>query len=496
MRERVAFVHAQGAHVEPEALKIQPAGLLGPSADAVRQDRFTVPVEELPVELASLLRGYHALHLRWTSPQQYSTLEPFSSRQSPGLHVLATPAADRSHHLRKLCEFLQVLGPLDCMIPEAFTSAGTLQPGVAESFSFYQAVEDLSSLVASGTKDICSEADPICQSRLRSLYIVATLDFSFDSADQAVTISALWPLWERALTVPRSEKRRTEVGIFTKGDPPNISPFEVGLGGLLTVLGEQDKPSPALFAFPSRNRLSDASFSSEFLSPTGLHPTLLLRLSTSKPPLQDSDCVPYAFLTLPKTVFADRYQLEDKLFLASKNLSAARYTTLPVDLEAPEYTTKTWGSSVLLELAPPADGEDHPWTVQVPLHLRYLRPAASAYAQVEVPFPAVFWACDETSEADFSTNPFDRLHLGYDGLFSRKTSFWHAEPKPVNGSRLMSSVSVPVLEEEAATWIRLGTTTVVGLGFAWVVWKLLSAYMAPSMADRGERDGRRRKKET
>ncbi|KAM4055285.1 PIG-X / PBN1 domain-containing protein [Hirsutella rhossiliensis] len=495
MRERVTFVHPQDTDVDPEALDVQPAGLVGPSTDSVRQDRLTFNLDELPLELANLLRGHDAVHLRWTSPRKYDTLEPFSSRQSPGLHVLYTPTAPGANNCSKLCEFLQKIGPVDCMAPEAFTAADTRQHGLPGSMFFYQELEDLSTFIASGLQDICPELDPICLSRLRSLITAASLDLSFDSADQALKIAAFWPLRVHSLTVPGSSMRRTEVGIFTKGSPPNLGPHEVGLGGVLSVLGEQTAPSPVLFAASSRHRLSDMSFSSEFLMPAGLHPTLQLKLSTNKPPVQDSECAPYAYLTLPRKIFADRYQFEDRLFLASKNLTASRYTTLPVDLEAPEYTTKTWGSNVLVELAPPLPSKKQAWTVQLPLHIRYLKPTVSGYAQVEVPYPAVFWACESGSEGDFSTNPFDRRHLGYDELFSSETTFWHAAPKPEVGNRIMSSISVPVLKEEGAAWVRLGTTAVVGLGCAWVIWKLLAAWIGSTQqGGKDEREKSRQKK--
>jgi hypothetical protein len=130
---------------------------------------------------------------------------------------------------------------------------------------------------------------------------------------------------------------------------------ELSLGGFLTVVGEDTKASPTLFSFPARHHPLPASstFSSHFLTPSGLHPTLKLSVSTSAPPLGDRACKMHAYLVLPKEVFADKYQLSDPLFLASKNLSALHYISNPVDLEAPAYTVPLWGSSVLLELSPP-----------------------------------------------------------------------------------------------------------------------------------------------
>lgn len=256
----------------------------------------------------------------------------------------------------------------------------------------------------------------------------------------------------------------------------------------MTTLGEKKQPSPALFAFPARHKLSDSYFSTAFLTPTGLHPTLQLSLSGSQPPKEDAECKPYAYLTLPKTIFADRFQLDGELFMASKNLTALRATSLPVDLEAPAYTTGAWGSSILLELAPPTSAANQAWTAEVPLHLRYLKPSETGLKSIEIPYPAVFWACSAEQGPEFSQNPFDRAHVGYDTLFESDTVFWHVEPRPEQGDRLVNTISVPVLNEHGSALIGVGTSMVVALGFGWVLWKLYSAvaqngYQATSKAD-------------
>ncbi|KAM4065835.1 PIG-X/PBN1 domain-containing protein [Hirsutella rhossiliensis] len=494
MRETVTFVYPPDGAVDPKAFHVQPAGLLGPAADVVRQDRLTVGLDQLPPDIASLLQGYHALHLTWTSPHAYDTLEPFSSRQSPGLRVFLTPSAKRAHDPVKLCEMLQIMGPLDCMTTEAWTAAHTTERGVWGPLSFYQQLEHLSASVESATRDLCPDTDSICQSRLRTLYTAASLDLSYSSTDRALWISAFWPLREHSITVLVLPGRQTEVGIFTKDSAPNLGPYGVGLHGILNVLEDQKEPSPALFIFRSRHKLYNASFASEFLRPIGVHPTLQFKLSTNKPPVQDAECAPYAYLTLPKTMFANRYHFEDKIFLASKNLSASRYTTLPVELEAPEYNIKTWGSNVLLQLAPPISSDEQIWTAQVPLHLRYLKPRASGYTQVEVPYPVVFWACQPGGDEDPASNPFDRRHLGYDELFSPGTIFWHVSPKPEVGNRVMSSITVPVLREDSAAWVRLGTTAAMVLGCAWVIWNLLVALTAPAQQDPKRKEARHRVK--
>lgn len=145
--------------------------------------------------------------------------------------------------------------------------------------------------------------------------------------------------------------------------------------------------------------------------------------------------------------------------------------------------TKRWGSAALLELAVPEEGSvsGGDWDVSVPLHLRYLEPrnataegggSAPGQRSVDVGWPAVFWACEAEEGLKMSVNPFDRVNLGYDGLFGPKTMFYHIPP--VEGVRmLVEEVQVPVMDLEKARLVEMGTAVVVALGFAWVCWKLI-----------------------
>lgn len=350
-------------------------------------------------------------------------------------------------------------------------------------------------------------------------------------------MTALWPYQRQPVHATSRPQLRTEVGILSDDRPRTLEPHEVGMSGLLTVLGQDSKPSPTMFTFAARHRAAESAFSARFLSPTGLHPTLQLRLTSNLPPPSsppDATCTLHAYLTLPRGVFADKYQLADPLFLASKNLSALRHTTQPVDLEAPAYALDLWGSAILLDLAPPRpakrqgqddgeeeeeggggeQGEQEPeeWTAEIPLHLRYQTPASGGYARLDVPYPAVFWACapdDEHDPAPAGANhgPFDRVQLGYDSLFGPRTVFWHVEPRPAltNGKLwsssssssglLINSVRVPVLDLDRAQWVGAGTAAAVLAGFAWVVWKLVGVYLREGYGARSEGKESKEKKE-
>lgn len=185
----------------------------------------------------------------------------------------------------------------------------------------------------------------------------------------------------------------------------------------------------------------------------------------------------------------DQYQLSSPNYLASKNLRALRSLSGETDLEAPDWAISSWGSALLLELAPPLSAKDsqtkEPWHAEIPLHLRYLRPPEvlqispvpdpdnpSGHRMLSVPWPNVFWACPTDEGTKMNTNPFDRVNLGYDGLFGPRTMFYHLQSVS-HGKPLIEELRAPVMDLAGVKWIEFGTVSVVSLGFLWVLWKLL-----------------------
>lgn len=306
---------------------------------------------------------------------------------------------------------------------------------------YYHPLEDLKALVQYIQQNVCGKSDKECRSRAGRLDYASYVDIDFDTISHALNIVAFWEpqTWDLEVTNTVSN-HRLEVGILSVETP--LQPEELSMAGFLTVVGEDSKPSPTLFAFPSRHHTTDTFFTSSFMEPSGLHPTLQLMLSSNEPPVSDRECSLHTHLTLPRTVFPDKYQLSDPLFLASKNLKALRHVTSPVDLEAPDYAMNIWGSTLLLELAPPESTQS--FTAEIPLHLRYLSPTnnTNGYTSIETPHPIVFWACTADEGSKFSGNPFDRVNLAYDGLFGPQTMFYHVSPVAVPDGRLMNTVIV------------------------------------------------------
>ena len=90
------------------------------------------------------------------------------------------------------------------------------------------------------------------------------------------------------------------------------------------------------------------------------------------------------------------------------------------------------------------------------------------------------------------TNPFDRVNLGYDGLFGPRTMFYHLQPAS-GGRSLLVDIQVPVLDsrDSKMRWVESGTVLMVVLGFLWVCLSLLA--VIPGVL--GRRGARRKKRD-
>jgi hypothetical protein len=198
--------------------------------------------------------------------------------------------------------------------------------------------------------------------------------------------------------------------------------------------------------------------------------------SASKPPAPH--CHLHAYLTLPSTIFIDRYPLSDPLSLTSHRLKALHSLSGAADLEAPDYLTPQWGSAALFEIDTStllaSDGGIGDFDFTIPLHLRYLPPVNGTHGlhTTPIPDPVVFWACPAEEYGKYSSSPFDRVNLGYEGLFGPKTLFYHFSPSASDGE-LVQQLKVPVLDLDHAWYVEWGTVAAVLFGALLVGWPLV-----------------------
>lgn len=510
MRRRSTFIPSPGFDYDPSELNIDGGHLSLAGLKAAREERLTFALNEVPAEISAVLERSHELHLHWVSEQPFNKSGPYLSSLTPGLHVHYTPSTDSNN---QLCLTLKRIysSSLRCnMTTSSFSQPDILSERFASSASlqYYSLLPSLKQFVAWLQRNVCSPSDVICKHNAALLNIASYVDVDYNSISHALTLTAYWskppavlmdPVgewttyehWNMALDA--SPRGRNEVGLLQS--VVASEPSELQMEGILTVVGEDTEPKPVMFSFPSRHHVLEGQqaqaqgYSVTFDQPPGLHPTMRISFSpghnlqqpSNKPP--SSNCVLHTYLTLPSVLFVDAYAFPtsdiDPLFTEAHNIIALRSYSGERDLEAPDYAIQKWGSALLIELATPQPLSSRPseasWDFTIPLHLRYLAPTAGGQQTVQIPWPIVFWACTAEEGTKFTVNPFDRINLGYDGLFGPRTMFYHLEPRPHEGGTLVERINVPVLDTNVISHGMAETLTMVLVlgGFSWVAWKVL-----------------------
>ncbi|KAL6239603.1 protein pbn1 [Aspergillus navahoensis] len=503
MRQRITYIQKPSAPFHPSQTTLTRDAVSVQSLDAAREQRLTFSFNELPSELWQVLRQCHQLHIRWASEKVYEAVSPFSSRISPGLHVFYSPVetgkAKRDGEGREpLCTLLKKVfdDGLRCESPEkSFITPPILSTRFSSTaaYQFHELLPSLENLVTYIQQKFCQTEDDKCHQQAASILAADSVDINYDSISHALTMSGFWSQapreqgWTEIIEKHKDGTDKVEIGLL--GAEQANEPEEIKMGGLLAVVGQDEELKPTLFSFPSRHHPlhEDATYSISFSRPTGLHPTMTISIAPEalkEPPGRpDATCALHAYFTLPTTLFGDKYQLSttDPLFLKSHHLASLRAVAGETDLEAPDWLVSRWGSNWLFELASPSDSDQiaGDWNVTIPLHLRYLPPSESGYRPASIPWPVVFWACTAEDGTKMGMNPFDRVNLGWEGLFGPRTMFYQLHPSPSreNGI-LIEELEVPVLtlKEKGGIFsgqaIELGTVAVISLGFLWVLWKL------------------------
>ncbi|KAF2639048.1 PIG-X-domain-containing protein [Massarina eburnea CBS 473.64] len=517
MKQRITYIVSDPDTFRPELLDVKHASITLKKVQAAKERKVTIGLGELPEQLAKAFEQWHELHIRWASSKPYPSIPPFISRVTPGLHVFFTPHKAKPTN-GQLCDLLHsTFGKeLKC---SSTSEAATKLPILSERFSmsassqYYSYVPTLANLVNYVQEKVCGEKKR-CKEEVGELLEADYLDVDYDAISHAVVLNAFWSTaldgdsWAETISVP-GKGQSVEVGVLMHETRPD--PEDIGFGGFLTVLGQDKAPKPTRFQTPTRHyplsststatsdaETSSLTYSTSFAPPTGLHPTLTLTFPTSPIP-PNPTCKLHTHLTLPSYLILDKYQFTDSLFLASHNLKSLHSISGATDLEAPDWVVEQWGSAVLFELAVAefVEGEDEgenegkEWNATVPLHLRYLPAAESSHTSVPVPWPVVFWACRAEEGTKMSVNPFDRLHLGYEGLFGPKTRFMHVEPQGGQG-KLVEWIDVPVLDLRKAKWVEVGTIGAVIVAFLGLVWVLFGG---KSAAKKVESKGEGKKKQ-
>ncbi|PWY85800.1 protein pbn1, partial [Aspergillus sclerotioniger CBS 115572] len=490
MKTRITYLQPPTSPFTAEQATLSKKGLQIRDLDAAKEVRLTINVAEISegeTLVKDVLKKTDEIHIRWAREEALTGLNPFGSRVSGGLHVGYTPLEGkgdkRDEDGEGICRLLRRIFSEGVQCENYTESFTTPQSPSTSTYQFYSALPE-HNLNEYITKSICRGNGPCATAGWDQ---ADSIDLDYDAVSNTLVVSGYWSQpdsakgWTEEIRAPGNDRDRVEVGLL--GTEKAVEAEEIKMGGLLGVVGVDEALKPTLFSFPSRHHVlpPQATYSVSFPHPTGMHPTMTISLSPAALEYpaapEDTTCALHAYLTLPSYIFGDKYQLSttDPLFLDSHHLVALRAVSGATDLEAPDWFVSHWGSNWLLELATPTDLPEE-WNVTVPLHLRYLRPSETGYRAAGVPWPVVFWACTAEGGTKMGVNPFDRVNLGWDGLFGPRTMFYQVHPSGET-ARHVEELDVPVLRLNEGGFFRskaveLGTVAAIVLGLLWVLWKL------------------------
>lgn len=166
--------------------------------------------------------------------------------------------------LRYSREALILLDTLRIDFQETFSRISLISERFASSsaWQYHSALPSLSELVTYIEQKICPPTSQRCHSEAQSLASASYLDIDYDTISQVVVLSAFWHEPPSSLTweeqIENSEGAdQVEVGVLANEQP--TEPEELSLGGFLTVVGEDDKPSTDALPLTLLYRLTNQS---------------------------------------------------------------------------------------------------------------------------------------------------------------------------------------------------------------------------------------------
>lgn len=100
---------------------------------------------------------------------------------------------------------------------------------------------------------ICQYSSTECSDAASSLMSASYLDIDYDTISQTVVLNAFWSEspggahWTETIRLP-NKGQTIEVGVLNHEKNPD--PEDIGFGGFLTVLGQDEAPSTPLILAP------------------------------------------------------------------------------------------------------------------------------------------------------------------------------------------------------------------------------------------------------
>lgn len=121
------------------------------------------------------------------------------------------------------------------------------------SYQFYSVLPSISELVTYIQQTLCPSSDVECRNTASSLLSADYVDIDYDRISHALSVSAYWAKspegkgWTTEVKKGELGSEKIEVGLLSS--QPATEPEELSVGGLLAVVGEDDRPRMSVSDF-------------------------------------------------------------------------------------------------------------------------------------------------------------------------------------------------------------------------------------------------------
>ncbi|KAG4301580.1 hypothetical protein PCANB_001767 [Pneumocystis canis] len=218
--------------------------------------------------------------------------------------------------------------------------------------------------------------------------------------------------------------------------------------------GQSNISEPLITSF-STNFLNNSTIYSEIILPAGFHPKVRSKITIHES--YKHNCSLYILYYLPKSVFVDKYQLENLVQFSSDNIKKIHFIWGETDLEASVWQLKKWGSILLVEIF--SNYSNSPFFINFPLHLRYHPPKQDMFYTSYLPYPTAFYSCESIEDTITKHTPFISTWDLFHQYFSKNTTFHFLYNS--NHDSFMT-IYIPVVNSNYILLVQLGTCSMGG----------------------------------
>lgn len=120
---------------------------------------------------------------------------------------------------------------------------------MSAAFQYHQPLPSLHNLIDYIQQKLCSSDDLRCHQRASLLEFATYIDMDFDTISHALIVNAFWshgPEQGRWVETVRAYSPTDSIEVGILNAEKATEPEELSLGGFLTVIGEDSKPSESI----------------------------------------------------------------------------------------------------------------------------------------------------------------------------------------------------------------------------------------------------------